>query len=604
MPDTLRPRQQFAATLSPRQQFAATLSPSPQFRATLYANTTAIPGPPGPAGPQGEPGDSIEYLEPIGGVSELPAEGEPGQVIYCIAEGTLWGWDETAYAWVLIGPIQGDPGPAGPAGPAGPQGPTGAQGVEGPTGPSGSTGATGPAGPQGTQGVQGPQGAQGPQGVQGPPMSVQDEGVALASQPTLNFTGAGVTASVDGANSRINLAIAGGAAQTPWTGNIDADGFSLTDAGPVLIRDVATGNIAGVDHVGGANPGFYGMAWDQANERLQFYTGSAPRWMISPAGNLIAGTDNAYDIGGSATFRPKNINAAGTITAAGQIISSSASMSSPAYIKSDVAGASFYINHAGGTVNGVYGLNWDKPNEQLEVFTGGSVKWQWNSDGTFAGVMTRPTILFDQGATTGRGRVLASNASHRLDITANLSFDGTNWNRDDIAQACAVATLQTTTTTAKYTLSYAAAAANPATLATPFTFDILGAALGIGTAATSPQRPLHVAGGSGFARIEATGTSGASALEIKVDNRQWQLAAGGSTSGFNYCYLFDSTASAYRIVVLPGGHVATACPTAAGDTVLAAVNMMYAFVNEAGNLLTFRVKYSGGTIKQGTIALA
>jgi hypothetical protein len=26
-------------------------------------------------------------------------------------------------------------------------------------------------------------------------------------------------------------------------------------------------------------------------------------------------------------------------------------------------------------------------------------------------------------------------------------------------------------------------------------------------------------------------------------------------------------------------------------------------VNEAGNLLTFRVKYSTGTIKQGTIAL-
>jgi hypothetical protein len=50
--------------------------------------------------------------------------------------------------------------------------------------------------------------------------------------------------------------------------------------------------------------------------------------------------------------------------------------------------------------------------------------------------------------------------------------------------------------------------------------------------------------------------------------------------------------------------VATSCPTAASDTALVANNMVYCYINEAGNALTFRVKFSTGTIKQGTITVA
>ena len=45
-------------------------------------------------------------------------------------------------------------------------------------------------------------------------------------------------------------------------------------------------------------------------------------------------------------------------------------------------------------------------------------------------------------------------------------------------------------------------------------------------------------------------------------------------------------------------------PTAASDAILTANDTFYVYVNEAANQLTFRVRYSTGTVKGGTIALA
>jgi hypothetical protein len=105
------------------------------------------------------------------------------------------------------GPV-GSSGPVGATGATGAQGPTGAtgpQGAVGPQGPiglTGATGATGPAGPQGPQGIQGPQGGAGP--------TVQDEGVALALRPKMNFAGPGVVATDDSANNTTLVTIGGG----------------------------------------------------------------------------------------------------------------------------------------------------------------------------------------------------------------------------------------------------------------------------------------------------------------------------------------------------------------------------------------------------------
>lgn len=266
--------QRFTATLTTERLQAKLLS-SPQFQA-LFGEGVAIPGPPGPegpmgpegpAGPQGEKGGPAEVLPPVGGEAELPAHGEPGQVIYCEGEGTLWYWDEDTYTWKLVGHLEGEPGPqgipgpegpagaqgiAGPAGPkgdkgdqgiqgipgshgadgaTGPQGPAGADStVPGPQGPAGATGSQGPKGDTGATGIQGPPGTTGSTGPQGPPTIIQDEGTSLPSRATLNFVGAGVTVTDDGAK---NIVTVPGPVinqiQSPWVINHDAAGFVLNN---------------------------------------------------------------------------------------------------------------------------------------------------------------------------------------------------------------------------------------------------------------------------------------------------------------------------------------------------------------------------------------
>jgi Collagen triple helix repeat (20 copies) len=129
----------------------------------------------------------------------------------------------------------GGVGPQGPPGPTGPTGPAGATGPEGPQGDPGATGATGPPGPEGPQGDPGATGAQGPSG-EGVPIGgsagqvltkdtatdydtswqtpvgggghvITDEGVALAARPTLDFRGAGVTATDDAAGNKTVVTI-------------------------------------------------------------------------------------------------------------------------------------------------------------------------------------------------------------------------------------------------------------------------------------------------------------------------------------------------------------------------------------------------------------
>ena len=41
-------------------------------------------------------------------------------------------------------------------------------------------------------------------------LGVEDDGAAVGSRPTLNFTGAGVTVADDGGNDRVDVAIPGG----------------------------------------------------------------------------------------------------------------------------------------------------------------------------------------------------------------------------------------------------------------------------------------------------------------------------------------------------------------------------------------------------------
>lgn len=128
---------------------------------------------------------------------------------------------------------------------------------------SGPAGATGPQGPPGPQGAIGPVG---PQGSAGAISNVENAGTPLPVEPTLNFTGAGVTATDDSVNTRTNIIIPGytlpvatssvlggvmtginvtisgsgqisvpptASLQTPWLSNINGAGFNLNSPGQI-----------------------------------------------------------------------------------------------------------------------------------------------------------------------------------------------------------------------------------------------------------------------------------------------------------------------------------------------------------------------------------
>ena len=97
--------------------------------------------------------------------------------------------------------IQGVPGTAGTTGPKGDKGDAGDAGAPGAPGANGVDGTPGAPGANGTNGTNGAPGAD------GIPRTIQDEGADLTQRLKINFTGPGVTAADDSANSRTNVTI-------------------------------------------------------------------------------------------------------------------------------------------------------------------------------------------------------------------------------------------------------------------------------------------------------------------------------------------------------------------------------------------------------------
>jgi hypothetical protein len=159
------------------------------------------------------------------------------------SNGDLWVWDGTQ--WINVGPVRGPAGPTGAAGPTGPQGPAGPQGDPGPTGP---TGATGPAGPTGPTGPQGPPGSGG--GGNGTDIytwysTVNANGNALVNvgQIAVGKGTASYPVDVQGAVNATQFLLSGTdistiflTALTPWTSNIQAQGFSLLNTGGIGVN--------------------------------------------------------------------------------------------------------------------------------------------------------------------------------------------------------------------------------------------------------------------------------------------------------------------------------------------------------------------------------
>ena len=164
--------------------------------------STGSSGGPGPAGPAGSKGQKGE-----------PGSGPGG------------------------GGSKGQKGQKGSGGAGGQQGSKGQKGNSGPAGSPGSGGSKGQKGTSGAGGQQGSKGQKGEGGISG--LTIQDEGSALSTAATtLNFVGAGVTASGTGATKTITISGGGGSTNVGITTNLTGS-FTASAGSPSTINTYA-----------------------------------------------------------------------------------------------------------------------------------------------------------------------------------------------------------------------------------------------------------------------------------------------------------------------------------------------------------------------------
>jgi hypothetical protein len=470
----------------PPEQFKARLLPRTELTARLTADLQAVPGPPGPEGPQGEPGPEGPQGDPgpAGAVGPQGPKGDTGDTGAAGAAGSAGpegpqGDPGPAGAVGATGPQgpQGEPGPAGgPPGPEGPQGPPGPQGdpgpagaqgpkgdtgaagsagAQGPQGPKGDTGAagaagsTGPQGPQGDPGAAGATGSQGPQGIpgtagaQGPQGPKGDPGdIALTTKGDLlaRSASAGDRLPV-GSNGQVLTADSAQPLGVKWAAAAGGMVDPLTTKGDIIARSATISDRLPV----GANTQV--LTADSA-QALGVKWAALPAALVSSvfgrAGVVVAqaGDYTAAQITGAL---------ADPTTAKGDIIARSASAADrlpvgtngqvltadsaqPLGVKwaaaggggaqtpwtSNIDAATFELRNAGKIGIGISSINADSLLHLYRVPSGSS----------------QPLILFDTNV-TAKSRIGSISAAQpgRIDLLANLKYNGTSYNYDDSARS-------------------------------------------------------------------------------------------------------------------------------------------------------------------------
>jgi hypothetical protein len=126
--------------------------------------------------------------------------------------------------------------------------------------------------------------------------------------------------------------------------------------------------------------------------------------------------------------------------------------------------------------------------------------------------------------------------------------------------------------------------------------------VGIGTSnplnLLSVMTPANPSGLAGANQISIHENSNNSAYRLNLGYTSLSGTWVGAIQALN-----NGPAAGVLLLQPSGGAVLIGAPTSAGFDPILQNDNFYAYINEAGNTLTFRVKYSTGVIKTGTIAL-
>jgi hypothetical protein len=290
-------------------------------------------------------------------------------------------------------------GPSGPVGPAGPQGPPGADGPQGPQGIQGETG---------LDGAQGPPGADGAQGVPG------DPGIPGSTGPQ-GPEGPQGPAGVDGLQG-----VPGEPGAPGSTGPQGPEG----PQGPAGADGALS--LHAVRHQPGGDDVLVGAAWlAQVNvftqpQVINPASGAASLTLLPNAG---VANDRRFDLmvgpGGNLSFQP--LTDAGGVDGPIVAIDRTALLSAPGGLTTTGA-----VNAARALLSQV-----------------------------------RPELVLTTPGDVAKARLGSVIPGGRVDLTTNLSFNGTNWIRDDVAKGAALLTMFDTGGMGFWSV---AAGANPATI--------------------------------------------------------------------------------------------------------------------------------------------
>ena len=260
--------------------------------------------------------------------------------------------------------------------------------------------------------------------------------------------------------------------------------------------------------------------WNVSGTNAFYNSGNVGIGNSTPVGKLdIAGAQDAVRIIGPQAFLTFHDSSAGYVRGRIQSVSGELALFAENYVNGSNPSAFMKL-----AANGSVGIGSPNPVGKLEIVAQDALRL----------VGFQPFLtLYDSNAGFARGRIQGVNGDIGLTTDAYIASGG----------------------------------ANPA--AGLLILKNITGNVGIGTA--NPGQDLHIVGTDVRARLQATDNASYAATEYVTGGRTWHTGVGGSAtpSVASKYYIFDDTASQFRVVVEPNGNVGlgTTTPQAKLDVI-------------------------------------
>jgi hypothetical protein len=164
---------------------------------------------------------------------------------------------------------------------------------------------------------------------------------------------------------------------------------------------------------------------------LTLFSNNVDRWTLTTAGHFVAVTDNSFDIGASGATRPRDVFLGRNLAVGGTVGLNQLSV--PTVLISGKAQASAGSTYGFQYLNAAGSANLFYTRDDGVLFTLGPI-WVGNS----GGVIKTPVNSGSSLSIEAPNQYLMLSSKSGSHLIGNAYYDGTNWQRFDVAQALAL----------------------------------------------------------------------------------------------------------------------------------------------------------------------